>query len=325
MKNIDELISSFDKKYGKGSVLSSGNLPDVAKIPTGVLSLDVSSGGGYGLGRIVEVYGPESVGKTTLAIYGMISAQKAFPDKHVGIVDAEHAFDMDYAEKLGLNKDKVLISQPSHGEEALNIVSDLASSNLISFILVDSVAALIPKAELDGEMEDNQIGLQARMMSKAMRKITGDVNMSKTVLMFINQTRTKIGVMFGDPTTTTGGNALKFFASQRIELSRSQGAKNDDATLASNKVKAKVVKNKLGIPFKVAEYELVFGEGISRSQMIVDLGEKTGLIIRSGSWYSLASDGIKLGQGAPAAAKMLADNPELMDALEEAIKEAYAS
>lgn len=325
MKNIDELISSFDKKYGKGSVLSSGNLPDVAKIPTGVLSLDVSSGGGYGLGRIVEVYGPESVGKTTLAIYGMISAQKAFPDKHVGIVDAEHAFDMDYAEKLGLNKDKVLISQPSHGEEALNIVSDLASSNLISFILVDSVAALIPKAELDGEMEDNQIGLQARMMSKAMRKITGDVNMSKTVLMFINQTRTKIGVMFGDPTTTTGGNALKFFASQRIELSRSQGAKNDDATLASNKVKAKVVKNKLGIPFKVAEYELVFGEGISRSQMIVDLGEKTGLIVRSGSWYSLVSDGIKLGQGAPAAAKMLADNPELMDALEEAIKEAYAS
>lgn len=316
---IDKLILDIEKTFGKGSVILGDNLPDVEKISTGVLSLDIATGGGYGLGRIVEVMGEESVGKTLISIYGMIESQKMFPNKYVGIVDAEHAFDINWAEKLGLDTDRLIISQPDNGEQGLEILERMASSGDVSFILVDSVAALTPKAEIEGEMGDNQMGLHARLMGKAMRKITGIVSKHNCVVIFTNQKRMKLGVMFGDPTTTTGGNALKFAATQRIDLSRSQGSKNDDGTLSSNKIKAKVIKNKIAVPFQVAEYEVVFGEGISKEKEVLDLGVNYGFIIKSGTWYKL-ENGTTLGQGEKAK-EFLKDNPDLTDLLIANIKD----
>lgn len=323
MENIDNFLKEMDTLFGKGAVITATHFPDVPKMSSGVLSVDIASGGGYPIGRVIEVYGPESSGKTTLAIHAMAQAQKDFPDKVVAIVDMEHAFDSHYAAKLGVDVGRLLISQPDYGEQALDIAEKMIKSGHVSFLLVDSVAALTPKSELEGEMEDSSMGVQARMMSKAMRKLTSATSNHKCVVMFINQLRDKIGVMFGNPATTTGGNALKFFASQRIELTKSQGAKNAAGEMSSNKIKAKFVKNKVAPPQKTAEYEIEFGDGICNELSIINYGVELGIIKKAGAWYSLAEDGSKLGQGAEGVKQMLRDNPELTDALKEIILSAY--
>ena len=313
LKALQEAMSKIEKDFGKGSIMKLGEekIDNVEVIPSGSISLDVALGvGGYPKGRIIEIYGPESSGKTTLAIHAIAEAQKA--GGIAAFIDAEHAFDRFYAEKLGVDVDNLLISQPDNGEQALEIADQLIRSAAIDSVVVDSVAALTPKAEIEGDMGDNKVGLQARLMSQALRKLTATINKTNTTCIFINQLREKIGVMFGNPETTTGGNALKFYASVRLDIRKSSPIKDGDEVIG-NEVKVKVVKNKVAPPFRRAQFEILFGEGISRVGEIVDLGVQYGILEKSGSWFSY--NGSKLAQGKEAAKKVLKDNPELCEEL----------
>ena len=313
LKALQEAMSKIEKDFGKGSIMKLGEekIDNVEVIPSGSISLDVALGvGGYPKGRIIEIYGPESSGKTTLAIHAIAEAQKA--GGIAAFIDAEHAFDRFYAEKLGVDVENLLISQPDNGEQALEIADQLIRSAAIDIVVVDSVAALTPKAEIEGDMGDNKVGLQARLMSQALRKLTATINKTNTTCIFINQLREKIGVMFGNPETTTGGNALKFYASVRLDIRKSSPIKDGDEVIG-NEVKVKVVKNKVAPPFRRAQFEILFGEGISRVGEIVDLGVQYGILEKSGSWFSY--NGSKLAQGKEAAKKVLKDNPELCEEL----------
>ena len=317
---LAQAMGAITKKHGHGSIMTLGDdsVEDVEVIPTGSIGLNYALGvGGFPRGRIIEIFGPESSGKTTLAIHAIAEAQKA--GGIAAIIDAEHAFDRFYAEKLGVDVNSLLISQPDNGEQALEIAEQLIRSSAIDIIVIDSVAALTPKNELDGEMGDRNMGLQARLMSQAMRKMTGYISRTNTCCIFINQLREKIGQMFGPAETTTGGNALKFYASVRVDIRPSTTIKQGEDVLG-RKTKVKVVKNKVAPPFKRAEFDIMFGEGISRSGEIVDLGEELGIISKSGSWYSY--NGSKLGQGRDGVKRVIADNPELAEELEAKIMEA---
>ena len=312
-------MEKIEKSFGKGSIMKMGDdsVEQVEVIPTGSIALNVALGvGGYPRGRIIEIYGPESSGKTTLAIHAIAEAQKA--GGIAAFIDAEHAFDRFYASKLGVNIDDLYISQPDNGEQALEIAEQLIRSSAIDIIVIDSVAALTPKAEIEGDMGDNKVGLQARLMSQALRKLTAAVSKTRTTCIFINQLREKIGVMFGNPETTTGGNALKFYASVRLDIRGSQQIKDGEEVIGKQ-TKVKVVKNKVAPPFRKAEFDIMFGEGISHSGEIIDLGADLGIIKKSGSWYSY--NDTKLGQGRDAAKQCIADNPELAEELEGLIFE----
>lgn len=322
LKALQLTMDKMEKTFGKGAVmkLGDGAIENVEVIPTGSLTLDIALGvGGFPKGRIVEIYGPESSGKTTLAIHAIAEVQKQ--GGIAAIVDAEHAFDQFYAQKLGVNVNELIISQPDNGEQALEIADNLIRSGAIDLLVVDSVAALTPKAEIEGEMGDSQMGLQARLMSKALRKLTGSINKSGTCCIFINQLRDKIGVMFGNPETTTGGNALKFYASVRVDIRKSSQIKDGDE-VTGNRTKVKVVKNKVAPPFRKAEFDIMYGAGISKVGEILDLGVEMGIISKSGSWFSYGET--RLGQGRDAVKQIIADNPELMDELEDKIKKALA-
>ena len=317
LKALQSTLDKIEKDFGKGSIMKMSDraAENFPVIPSGSIGLDVALGiGGYPRGRIVEIYGPESSGKTTLAIHAIAEAQKQ--GGIAAIIDAEHAFDSTYAEKLGVDVNTLLISQPDNGEQALEIADNLIRSGAIDIIVIDSVAALTPKAEIEGDMGDNKVGLQARLMSQALRKLTGTINKTTTCCIFINQLREKIGVMFGNPETTTGGNALKFYASVRIDVRKSAVIKDGDNILG-NTTKVKVVKNKVAPPFRKAEFEIIFGEGISKVGEIVDLATEYDIIKKSGSWFSY--EDAKLGQGRDAVKQMLADNPELCEELEAKI------
>ena len=314
LKALRAAMDKIEKNYGKGSIMKLGdeNIEDIEVIPTGSIALNAALGvGGYPKGRIVEIYGPESSGKTTLAIHAIAEAQKA--GGIAAFIDAEHAFDRFYAAKLGVDVDNLLISQPDNGEQALEIAEQLIRSSAIDIIVVDSVAALTPKAEIEGDMGDNKVGLQARLMSQALRKLTAAVSKTRTTCIFINQLREKIGVMFGNPETTTGGNALKFYASVRLDIRGSQAIKNGDEVIGKQ-TKVKVVKNKVAPPFRRAEFDIMFGEGISRAGEIIDLGAELGIIKKSGSWFSYNET--KIAQGRDAAKQVILDNPELAEELE---------
>jgi len=320
LKALQATLDRLDKSYGKGSVMRLGDnaIEDLDVISSGSVTLNRALGvQGFPKGRVVEIYGPESSGKTTLAIHAIAEAQKK--GGIAAIIDAEHAFDQFYAKNLGVDIDNLLISQPDNGEQALEIADNLIRSGAIDIIVIDSVAALTPKAEIEGEMGDSQMGLQARLMSKALRKLTGSINKANTCCIFINQLREKIGVMFGNPETTTGGNALKFYASVRIDIRRSSQIKNADKVIG-NRTRVKVVKNKVAPPFQQAEFDIMYGKGISKVGEIIDLGVEFGIVQKSGSWY--AYNETKLGQGRDAVKDLLADNPELMEELEAAIVEA---
>ena len=320
LKALQAAMEKIEKSFGKGSIMKMGDdsVEQVEVIPTGSIALNVALGvGGYPRGRIIEIYGPESSGKTTLAIHAIAEAQKA--GGIAAFIDAEHAFDRFYAAKLGVNIDDLYISQPDNGEQALEIAEQLIRSSAIDIIVIDSVAALTPKAEIEGDMGDNKVGLQARLMSQALRKLTAAVSKTRTTCIFINQLREKIGVMFGNPETTTGGNALKFYASVRLDI-RKIGTLKDGDEVKGNQVRVKVVKNKVAPPFRKAEFDIMFGEGISHSGEIIDLGADLGIIKKSGSWYSY--NDTKLGQGRDAAKQCIADNPELAEELEGLIFEA---
>ena len=320
LKALQNAMSKIEKDYGRGAIMKLGddNIENIEVIPSGIIGLDYALGvGGYPRGRIIEIYGPESSGKTTLAIHAIAEAQKA--GGIAAFIDAEHAFDRFYAAKLGVDVDNLLISQPDNGEQALEIAEQLIRSSAIDIIVVDSVAALTPKAEIEGDMGDNKVGLQARLMSQALRKLTAAVSKTRTTCIFINQLREKIGVMFGNPETTTGGNALKFYASVRLDIRGSQAIKNGDEVLGKQ-TKVKVVKNKVAPPFRRAEFDIMFGEGISRAGEIIDLGADLGIIKKSGSWFSYNET--KLAQGRDAAKQVVADNPELAEELEGLIFEA---
>ena len=320
MKVLKAVMDKIEKDFGKGSIMrmSSETVSDIPVIPTGSITLDMALGvGGYPKGRVIEIFGPESSGKTTLAIHAIAEAQKA--GGIAAFIDAEHAFDSSYAQKLGVDIDNLLISQPDNGEQALEIADSLIRSSAIDIIVIDSVAALTPKAEIEGEMGDSKMGLQARLMSQALRKLTATISKTNTTCIFINQLRDKIGVMFGNPETTTGGNALKFYASVRLDIRRISQLKDGDEVIG-NQTRVKVVKNKVAPPFRKAEFDIMFGEGISRSGEIIDLGVDKGIIKKSGSWFSYGDT--KLGQGRDAAKKCVEDNPELADELEAAIMEA---
>jgi recombination protein RecA len=311
LKALRAAMDKIEKNFGKGSIMKLGEeaVEKVEVIPTGSIGLDAALGvGGYPKGRIIEIYGPESSGKTTLAIHAIAEAQKA--GGIAAIIDAEHAFDRFYAEKLGVDVDNLLISQPDNGEQALEIAEQLIRSSAIDIVVVDSVAALTPKAEIEGDMGDNKVGLQARLMSQALRKLTAAISKTNTTCIFINQLREKIGIMFGNPETTTGGNALKFYASVRLDIRKGQAIKDGD-DVKGNTTKVKVVKNKVAPPFRRAEFDIMFGEGISRAGEIIDLGAEFGIIKKSGSWYSY--NDTKLGQGRDAAKQMIKDNPELAE------------
>ena len=317
MKALQMAMEKIDKTFGKGSIMRMGEekVEEVEVIPTGSIGLNAALGvGGYPKGRIIEIYGPESSGKTTLAIHAIAEAQKR--GGIAAFIDAEHAFDRFYAEKLGVDTDNLLISQPDNGEQALEIADNLIRSAAIDIIVIDSVAALTPKAEIEGDMGDNKVGLQARLMSQALRKLTAAINQTKTVCIFINQLREKIGIMFGNPETTTGGNALKFYASVRLDIRRVTSIKSGDQILG-NQVRVKVVKNKVAPPFRKAEFDIMFGEGISRSGELVDLGVEYGIIKKSGSFFSY--NGTKLAQGRDATKQLMLDNPELADEFEAGI------
>ena len=319
---LKTILEKMDKTYGKGSVMMMGerSVEHVEVIPTGSLGLDVALGiGGYPKGRIVEVYGPESSGKTTLTLHAIAEAQKA--GGIAAFIDAEHAFDRFYAEKLGVDVDHLVISQPDNGEQALEIAENLIRSGAIDIIVIDSVAALTPKSEIEGEMGDSKMGLQARLMSQALRKLTGTISKTNCVAMFINQLREKIGVMFGNPETTTGGNALKFYASVRLDIRRGQQIKNGDSVIG-NRTKVKVVKNKMAPPFRSTEFDVLYGEGISRVGEIIDLGVEYEVIKKSGSWFSY--NDTKLGQGRDAVKDLLRDNPELAEEIEARVREKLA-
>lgn len=323
LKALQLTMEKLDKAFGKGAVMKLGDAPveQVEVIPTGSLTLDIALGvNGLPKGRIIEIYGPESSGKTTLAIHAIAECQKA--GGIAAFVDAEHAFDQFYAQKLGVDVSNLLVSQPDNGEQALEIADNLIRSGAIDLIVIDSVAALTPKAEIEGEMGDSQMGLQARLMSKALRKLTGSINKAKCTCIFINQLRDKIGVMFGNPETTTGGNALKFYSSIRIDIRKSSQIKEGEDVIG-NRVKVKVVKNKVAPPFRKAEFDIMYGEGISKVGEIIDLGVELNILKKSGSWFSYGET--RLGQGRDAVKSMLADNPELMEELELKIKEALGS
>ncbi len=320
LKALRAAMDKIEKTYGKGSIMKMGDevVEQVEVIPTGSIALNAALGvGGYPRGRVIEIYGPESSGKTTLAIHAIAEAQKA--GGLAAFVDAEHAFDRFYAEKLGVDIENLYISQPDSGEQALEITEQLIRSSAVDIIVIDSVAALTPKAELEGEMGDSKMGLQARLMSQALRKLTAAINKTNTTCIFINQLRDKIGVMFGNPETTTGGNALKFYASVRLDIRRIGQLKDGDE-VKGNQVRVKVVKNKVAPPFRKAEFDVMFGEGISHAGEIVDLGADLGIVKKSGSWYSY--NDTKLGQGRDAAKQCINDNPELAEELSAQIFEA---
>ncbi|MET3732572.1 recombinase RecA [Moheibacter stercoris] len=318
-KALQLVLDKMDKAYGKGTVMRMGDSAveeGIGVIPTGSLGLDIALGiGGYPRGRVIEIYGPESSGKTTLTLHAIAEAQKA--GGIAAFIDAEHAFDRIYAEKLGVDVENLIISQPDNGEQALEIADNLIRSGAIDIIVIDSVAALTPKAEIEGEMGDSKMGLQARLMSQALRKLTATISKTKCTAIFINQLREKIGVMFGNPETTTGGNALKFYSSVRLDIRRVSQIKVGDEA-AGNHVRVKVVKNKVAPPFRQAEFDIMFGEGISKVGEILDVGVEKGIVQKSGSWYSYSEN--KLGQGRDAVKELLKDNPELSEELEEAIK-----
>ncbi len=320
LKALQNTIDRLDKAYGKGTIMRLGEskAANVEAIPTGSLGLDVAVGiGGFPKGRIIEIYGPESSGKTTLAIHAIAECQKR--GGIAAIVDAEHAFDRFYAQSLGVDTDNLLISQPDNGEQALEIAENLIRSGAVDILVVDSVAALVPRAEIEGEMGDSKMGLQARLMSQAMRKLTGTIGKTGCCCVFINQLREKIGVMFGNPETTTGGNALKFYASMRLDIRRTGAAiKDKEGNVVGNHVKVKVAKNKLAPPFRIAEFDIMYGEGISKSGEIVDLGVDQGIISKSGAWYGY--DDAKIAQGREAAKTFMMDNPEVADEIEAKIK-----
>ena len=320
LKALQLTIDKLEKTYGKGAImkLSDEKVMDVPVISTGSIGLDMALGvGGIPKGRVIEVYGPESSGKTTLSMHCIAEAQKK--GGLAAFIDAEHAFDKSYAEKLGIDTENLLISQPDNGEQALEIAEHLIRSGAIDIIVIDSVAALVPRAELEGEMGDSKMGLQARLMSQALRKLTGAISKSGCACIFINQLREKIGVMFGNPETTTGGNALKFYASVRLDIRRIGQIKESADNILGNRTKVKVVKNKVAPPFKVVEFDIMYGKGISKSGEIVDIGVELEIIQKSGSWFSY--DGNKLGQGRDSVKTLLEDNPELMDELELKIKQ----
>ena len=322
-QGLGDLISKIDKIYGKGSIIKMDEAPDYDYdvIPTGSLMLDLALGiNGFPRGRVVEMYGAESSGKTTVSLHAIAEAQKL--GLNAAFVDVEHAFDKKYAESLGVQMDKLLFSQPTTAEEALEIVNMLVDSGKLGIIVIDSVAALVPKSELEGEMGDSKMGIMARLMSQAMRKLTGSVSKSNTLVVFLNQTRLKIGIVFGNPTTTPGGEALKFYSSIRCEVSRGQQVKDGDEVTA-NKTKVKVIKNKCAPPFKVAEFQIEFGKGIDRMLEIIDLAVAADIIQKSGSWYSY--DDVKIGQGVNNVKVTLNDNPDLLDEIENKVKEVYIS
>ncbi|WP_410006443.1 recombinase RecA [Aequorivita nionensis] len=324
LKALKLTLDKLDKTYGKGTVMKMGDtaVEDVDVIPTGSLGLDVALGvGGYPRGRVIEIYGPESSGKTTLTLHAMAEAQKK--GGIAAFIDAEHAFDRGYAEKLGVDIENLIISQPDNGEQALEIADNLIRSGAIDIVVIDSVAALTPKSEIEGEMGDSKMGLHARLMSQALRKLTGSISKTKCTVIFINQLREKIGVMFGNPETTTGGNALKFYASVRLDIRRSTQIKDTESNATGNKTRVKVVKNKVAPPFKQVEFDIMYGEGISKVGEIIDLGVDFEIIKKAGSWFSY--DDTKLGQGRDAVKTLLLDNPELMDELEKKIKDAIAT
>jgi len=320
-KALQLTMDKLDKTYGKGTVMRMGDqsVVDIDAIPTGSLTLDLALGiNGFPKGRVVEIYGPESSGKTTLAIHGIAECQKK--GGIAAFVDAEHAFDRAYAKSLGVDTENLLISQPDNGEQALEITENLIRSGAIDMIVIDSVAALVPRSEIEGEMGDSKMGLQARLMSQAMRKLTGSIGRTGCCCIFINQLREKIGVMFGNPETTTGGNALKFYASMRLDIRRSGSAiKDKEGNVVGNNVKVKVVKNKLAPPFRIANFDIMYGEGISKTGEILDLGVDYDIIGKAGAWYSYG--GAKIAQGRESAKQFLADNPEVAVEIEELIKE----
>jgi recombination protein RecA len=320
MKALQLTLDKIDKEYGKGAIMKMGDsaVDDVATIPSGSIALDMAIGvGGFPRGRVIEIYGPESSGKTTLAIHAIAEAQKT--GGIAAFIDAEHAFDRFYAEKLGVDIENLLISQPDNGEQALEITDHLIRSGAIDIIVIDSVAALTPKSEIEGEMGDSKVGLQARLMSQALRKLTANISKTKTCCIFINQLREKIGVMFGNPETTTGGNALKFYSSVRLDIRRINQIKEGDEVMG-NRTRVKVVKNKIAPPFRKAEFDILYGEGISRLGEIIDLGVDFNIIKKSGSWFSYGDT--RLGQGRDAVKQLLADNPELTSELDSKIREA---
>ena len=320
LKALQATIDKIEKDYGKGTIMKLGDQPqwDVQVIPSGSVALDHALGiGGYPRGRIIEIYGPESSGKTTLAIHAIAQAQKT--GGIAAMIDAEHAFDRTYAKALGVNLETLLISQPDNGEQALEIADNLIRSGAVDIVVIDSVAALTPKAEIEGEMGDNKVGLQARLMSQALRKLTANISKTNTCCIFINQLREKIGIMFGNPETTTGGNALKFYASVRIDVRRITQLKDGEEALG-NRTRVKVVKNKMAPPFKTAEFDIGSGQGISKAGELVDLGVEFGIIGKSGSWFSYNDQ--KLAQGREAVKQLLRDNPELADEIEARIREA---
>ncbi len=320
-KALDAAFMQIQKKFGQGAIMKLGNAPSmkVDFFPTGSLSLDIAIGiGGVPRGRVIEIFGPESSGKTTLALHMLANAQKAGGE--VAFIDAEHALDPTYAEKLGLNIDNLMVSQPSNGEQALEITETLVRSNAVDAVVVDSVAALVPRAEIEGEMGDSHMGLQARLMSQALRKLTGAVARSKCTVIFINQIRMKIGVMFGNPETTTGGRALKFYSSLRLDVRRIASIKNGEEVTGS-RTRVKVVKNKIAPPFKKCEFDIMHGMGISKTGELIDLGLEKDLVVRRGTWYSI--EGTQIGQGRENSRKYLEANPDIADSLELKLRKAY--
>ena len=320
LKALKLTMDRMDKAYGKGTVMKMGDAPviEVDAIPTGSLTLDIALGvGGYPTGRVIEIYGPESSGKTTLTLHAIAECQRR--GGIAAFVDAEHAFDRFYAEKLGINTDDLIISQPDNGEQALEIADNLVRSGAVDILIIDSVAALTPKAEIEGEMGDARVGLQARLMSQALRKLTGTISKTNCTCIFINQLREKIGVMFGNPETTTGGNALKFYSSVRLDIRRSTQIKDGDQVMG-NRTRVKVVKNKVAPPFRLAEFDIMYGQGISKAGEIIDLGVEHDIVSKSGSWFSYGET--RLGQGRDTVKQLFIDNPELADEVETKIKEA---
>ena len=322
LKALKLTMDRMDKAYGKGTVMKMGDAPviEVDSIPTGSLTLDVALGvGGYPTGRVVEIYGPESSGKTTLTLHAIAECQRK--GGIAAFIDAEHAFDRFYAEKLGVNTDELIVSQPDNGEQALEIADNLVRSGAIDILIIDSVAALTPKAEIEGEMGDARVGLQARLMSQALRKLTGTISKTNCTCIFINQLREKIGVMFGNPETTTGGNALKFYSSVRLDIRRSTQIKDGDKVIG-NRTRVKVVKNKVAPPFRLAEFDIMYGMGISKAGELIDLGVEHDILTKSGSWFSYGET--RLGQGRDTVKQLFVDNPELAEEVEAKIKAALA-